>query len=100
MRRSTDPTTKLYHIRRNRPMNSQQMPEIGEKYLGPSGTVWTVDSIPPRGNRIVLTATGPDGTRAAVIDFAALLRMIPLEPLSTPVQTSDADRPTQLAPTP
>jgi hypothetical protein len=74
-------------------MGNQQELTVGAKYLGPSGRIWTVDSIPPRGNRIVLTSPGPDGTCAAIMDTTAVLRMIPLEQLSTPVPTSHADPP-------
>ena len=49
----------------------------GDRYLGPSGYVWTVETVTPRGRRIVITRPTPDGQAAAIIDHDALDRMIP-----------------------
>ena len=49
----------------------------GDRYLGPSGYVWTVETVTPRGHRIVITRPTPHGQAAAIIDPYALGRMIP-----------------------
>ena len=43
---------------------SLEAPEPGERFLGPSGLIWTVQAITACGNRIVLT-TGHSGRRPA-----------------------------------
>ena len=58
------------------PHTSQDAPQPGDRFLGPSGRIWTVQMITTRGNRIVLT----------IVDHVAAARMIPL-----PIATSSLD---------
>jgi len=53
-------------------------PEAGDQYIGPSGRIWTVESIVGRGSRFVLTRPTDDGVAAAVVDRVALNQMIRL----------------------
>ena len=54
-------------------------PAIGSRYLAVSGRIWTVRSITPRGNRVVITCDLPDGEHGAVVDFTAVARMVALD---------------------
>ena len=65
---------------------SADAPEPGDRFLGPSGRIWTVQAITTRGNRIVLTTPTPDGDSGAIVDHLAIARMIPL-----PIATSSPD---------
>jgi hypothetical protein len=67
---------------------SLEAPEPGERFLGPSGRIWTVQALTARGNRIVLTTPTPDGDSGATVDLLAIARMIPL-----PIATSSPDTP-------
>ena len=51
-------------------------PNPGDRYLGPTGRIWTVVAATPRGDRIHVVT---DGDAGAVIDHVALARMIPLD---------------------
>ena len=68
------------------PHTSADAPQPGDRFLGPSGRIWTVQTITTRGNRIVLTTPTPDGDSAAIVDHLAVARMIPL-----PITTSSPD---------
>ena len=57
---------------------SLEVPEPGERFLGPSGRIWTVQAITARGHRIVLTTPTPEGDSGAIVDLVAIARMIPL----------------------
>jgi len=57
---------------------SSDVPQLGDRLLGPSGRIWTVQTITTRGNRIVLTTPTADGDSAAIVDHLAVARMIPL----------------------
>ena len=57
---------------------SLDAPEPGDRFLGPSGLIWTVQAITTRGDRIVLTTPTPDGDSGAIVDLLAIARMIPL----------------------
>ena len=70
---------------RSRPP-SADAPQPGDRFLGPSGRIWTVQTITPRGNRIVLTTPTPEGDSGAIVDRLAVARMIPL-----PIATSSPD---------
>jgi hypothetical protein len=54
-------------------------PASGDRYLSPSGRIWTVARTTRRGDRIALRTDGADGCHGAVVDLAALARMIPLD---------------------
>ena len=71
--------------RRSRP-HIRGRPQPGDRFLGPSGRIWTVQTITTRGNRIVLTTPTPEGDSAAIVDHLAVARMIPL-----PIATSSPD---------
>ena len=58
----------------------------GDRFLGPSGRIWTVQTITTRGNRIVVTTPTPEGDSGAIVDRLAVARMIPL-----PIATSSPD---------
>jgi hypothetical protein len=70
---------------RSRPP-SADAPQPGDRFLGPSGRIWTVQAITTRGDRIVLTTPTPDGEGGAIVDHLAVARMIPL-----PIATSSLD---------
>jgi hypothetical protein len=55
-------------------------PLVGRHLLSPSGAIWTVRSLPRDGTRVVLISATGDG-HGAVVDRAALDRMMPFEPL-------------------
>ena len=61
-------------------------PEPGDRFLSPSGRIWTVQAITTRGNRIVLATPTPDGDSGAIVDRLAIARMIPL-----PITSSSPD---------
>jgi len=69
-------------------------PLIGARYLAPSGHIWTVQSITPRGSRVVITYDAPDGKHGAVVDFTAISKMIALD------ATPDARRVAPASPPP
>jgi len=54
------------------------MPEVGDHFIGPSGRIWTVQTVARRANRIVLTRPAEGGLAAAVVDLDALGTMVPL----------------------
>ncbi|MET0909506.1 MAG: hypothetical protein ABWZ99_08550 [Ilumatobacteraceae bacterium] len=54
------------------------LPEVGDRFIGPSGRIWTVQSIARRAKRIVLTRPADDGLAAAIVDLGALGRMVSL----------------------
>jgi hypothetical protein len=71
--------------------NTRSTPTVGERYLAPSGRIWTVRSLTPRGERVVLVSSSPEGDHGAVMDIAAVLRMIPLDVTEAPsVETAPA----------
>ena len=51
-------------------------PHPGDRYLGPTGVIWTVVGTTPRGDRVHVVT---DGDAGAVIDLVALARMLPLD---------------------
>ena len=55
---------------------------VGVRCRGVSGRVWTVRSVLANGSRVFVVSPGPDGECGAVIDIAALRRMVPLTLLS------------------
>jgi hypothetical protein len=57
---------------------SLEAPEPGERFLGPSGLIWTVKAITACGDRIVLTTPTPDGDSGVIVDLLAIARMIPV----------------------
>jgi hypothetical protein len=63
----------------NAETDNRWRPPVGTRYLAPSGKIWTVRSITPRGGRVILTAESPDGELGAVMDFVAVSRMIPVD---------------------
>ena len=82
-RRSGADAVRLGNARVTHPADA---PQPGDRFLGPSGRIWTVQTITTRGNRIVLTTPTPDGDSAAIVDHLAVARMIPL-----PIATSSPD---------
>ena len=67
----------------NRETFNEWMPPVGRTYLAPSGRIWNVRSITPRGNRVVLVSDSPKGEHGAVVDITAVSKMITLDaPLS------------------
>jgi hypothetical protein len=75
---------------------SVEAPEPGERFLGPSGRIWTVQAITAHGNRIVLTTPTPEGDSGAIVDLVAIARMIPLRIATSSPDNSPAtpgDRP-------
>ena len=58
-----------------------EFPEIssGSQFLSPTGRIWTVRSITPNGARVVLASPGPDGDHGAVMDAAAVGRMVRID---------------------
>ena len=60
----------------------------GAQFLSPSGRMWTVRAITPKGTRVLLTAQEPDGEHSAVMDVLAVLRMVRIDH-SEPVATAD-----------
>ena len=78
----------------NNETSNEWTPPIGARYLAPSGRIWTVRSITPRGNRVVITYDAPDGEHGAVVDFTAISRMIALDSgPTTPPDGSTSQRP-------
>ena len=67
---------------------SVEAPEPGDRFLGPSGRIWTIQAITAHGNRIVLTTPTPEGDSGAIVDLVAIARMIPLR-----IATSSPHRP-------
>ena len=55
---------------------------VGVRCRGVSGRVWTVRSVLANGSRVLVVSPGPDGECGAVIDIAALGRMVPVTLLS------------------
>ena len=49
---------------------------VGATYVAPSGRLWTVRSITPRGRRYELIAPSPDGAVGMIVDLGALQRMV------------------------
>jgi hypothetical protein len=85
----THPTDEAAQTRspgQRSPHTSQDASQPGDRFLGPSGRIWTVQTITTRGNRIVPTTPTPDGDSAAIVDHLAVARMIPL-----PIATSSPD---------
>jgi hypothetical protein len=74
------------------------VPQIGTRYLAPSGRTWTVRSITPRGNRAVITYDAPDGEHGAVVDFTAISRMIALDAARSRPAKRTRRRPFQVVP--
>ena len=70
-----EPTSSLRH--HSRPPSSEP-PEPGDRFLGPSGKIWTVQALTARGNRIELTTPTAEGDAGAIVDALAIARMIPL----------------------
>ena len=83
-----EPTSSLRH--HSRPPSSEP-PEPGDRFLGPSGKIWTVQALTARGNRIELTTPTAEGDAGAIVDAVAIARMIPL-----PVASSSPDNAPQL----
>ena len=54
------------------------LPEVGEHFIGPSGRIWTVQTVARRAKRVVLTRPTQGGLAAAVVDLSALATMVPL----------------------
>jgi hypothetical protein len=75
------------------------IPEVGDHFIGPSGRIWTVQSVVPRGNRIVLTRPADDGLAAFVVDFVALGRMVRLRRTRAWVPAIDRRRASSAPPT-
>lgn len=69
---------------------SLEVPEPGERFLGPSGRIWTVQAITARGHRIVLTTPTPEGDSGAIVDLLAIARMIPLSTAASSTDTPPA----------
>ena len=53
---------------------------VGARFLGPSGRIWTVREITPRGHRLIMMTPSVDASCGAVMDVNAVLRMVPLDP--------------------
>jgi hypothetical protein len=53
---------------------------VGARFLAPSGRIWTVCAITPRGHRLIMMTPSVDGECGAVMDVYAVLRMVPLDP--------------------
>jgi hypothetical protein len=73
-------------LRRRSKPTSAAAPQPGDRFLGPSGRIWTIQTITPRGDRILLTTPAPEGDSGAIVDRLAVARMIPL-----PVASSSPD---------
>jgi hypothetical protein len=56
---------------------------VGSRFLGPTGRIWTVRRITPRGHRLVMVRLSADKECAAVMDVSAVLRMVPLDRAGT-----------------
>jgi hypothetical protein len=74
------------------PMDHNPTVTVGARFLGPSGRIWTVREITPRGHRLIMTTPSADGECGAVMDVNAILRMVPLDPSAqsagSPVDTA------------
>jgi hypothetical protein len=68
-------TTRSLH-QPSRP-TSVEAPEPGDRFLGPSGRIWTVQAITAHDTRIVLTTPTSEGDSGAIVDLLAIARMIP-----------------------
>jgi hypothetical protein len=55
---------------------SLEAPEPGERFLGPSGLIWTVQAVTAGGDRIVLTTLTADGDSGVIVDLLAIARII------------------------
>ncbi len=85
---------------KNNETETECTPLIGARYLAPSGRIWTVQSITPRGNRVVITYDAPEGKHGAVVDFTAISRMIALDATPGARHVAPASpRPVQVTPT-
>ena len=84
---------------KNKEIETECTPLIGARYLAPSGHIWTVQSITPRGNRVIITYDAPDGKHGAVVDFTAVSRMIALDATPGARRVAPASlRPVQVTP--
>ena len=67
-----------------KPLVNELLARIGWRYLSPTGTIWTLQSVHRDGTRVLLLS--PDnGVRGAVVDVGALDRMLCLEPATSAV---------------
>jgi hypothetical protein len=80
------PERTTQSLRQRSNPTSAAAPQPGDRFLGPSGRIWTIHTITPRGDRVVLTTPAPEGDSGAIVDRLAVARMIPL-----PVATSSPD---------
>ena len=55
------------------------LPTPGDRYLGPTGRIWTVVRVTAVGDRVHVVTPGADGEEGAVIDLVALARMVALD---------------------
>ena len=62
----------------------------GSQFLSATGRLWTVRSITPTGTRVMLISDESDGQHGAMVDIAAVRRMVRVERSLRPAD-SEAD---------
>jgi hypothetical protein len=67
------------------PSDPTTSPEVGDQFIGPSGRIWTIQSIAARAGRIVLTRPTDDGPASSVVDYGALAMMARIDPMPAAV---------------
>ena len=62
-------------LRNARRSDAAANPGVGDQFIGPSGRIWTIQSVVSTARRFVLTRPTDDGVAAAVVDLDALANM-------------------------
>jgi hypothetical protein len=60
----------------------------GSQFLSATGRLWTVRSVAPTGTRVMLVSVESDGQHGAMVDIAAVRRMVRVDREAAP--TADA----------
>jgi len=63
----------------------------GSQFLSATGRLWTVRSIAPTGTRVMLVSVESDGQHGAMVDIAAVRRMVRVERDAALTADSEAD---------
>ena len=62
-------------LRNARRSDTVANPGVGDQFIGPSGRIWTIQSVVSTARRFVLTRPTDDGVATAVVDLGALANM-------------------------
>ena len=59
----------------------------GSQFLSATGRLWTVRSVAPTGTRVMLVSVESDGQHGAMVDIAAVRRMVRVDREAAPTAT-------------